>query len=186
MAESPHEQPSKQDPEAPASGVPPADNESRRKAIEDAARSLYQQGRNGSNWFYWVAGLSLVNSVILHTGGNVFFVVGLGVTMVADVLAAGVAEKNPNIAGTVRAAAFGLDILASLIVAAFGWLASRRYLALFAIGMVLYLLDGLLFVLVQDWMSVGFHVFALFCMWGGFMAYRRLNALETAYRSSPV
>src|SRR5207249_835886 len=152
-------------------------------AYEAAARPLYQQGRNGSNWFYWVAGLSLVNSISLHTGGNVFFVVGLGVTLVADTLAQGVAEHHPEGAATAKALAFGFDIVAEIIVAAFGWLAGRRYLAVFALGMVLYVLDGLLFVWFQDWLSAGFHAFALVCMWGGFKAYRQLNALETAYRS---
>src|SRR5437763_16327974 len=83
-----------------------------RQADEAAARPLYQQGRNGSNWFYWVAGLSLVNSISLHTGGNVFFVVGLGVTLVADTLAQGVAEHHPEGAATAKALAFGFDIVA--------------------------------------------------------------------------
>lgn len=110
-------------------------------------------------------------------------VVGLGVTLIADSIGQGVAEHRPEAATMARAIAFSCDIVAALIVAAFGWLAGQRYLALFALGMGLYLFDGLLFVWVGDWLSVGFHAFALLCMWGGFQAYRRLNALEAAFRS---
>ena len=143
---------------------------------------LYQTGLNGANWFYWVAGLSLVNSVILLTGGGTFFVVGLGVTLLADSIAAGVAEEAPELAQTAKIIAFCFDLFVAAVVAGFGWLSGKRYLAVFAIGMVLYLLDGLLFVLIQDWMSVGFHAFALFCMAGGFKAFLELNKVEAALR----
>lgn len=43
--------------------------------------------------------------------------------------------------------------------------------------MVLYLLDGLLFLLVQDWLSLGFHGFALYSMFHGYTALRRLKAI---------
>jgi len=62
----------------------------------------------------------------------------------------------------------------------FGWLSARRYLALFGVGMALYLVDGLIFLLFQDWLSVAFHGYALFCMWSGFQAFRKLRVLELA------
>src|SRR3989442_13684974 len=49
--------------------------------------SLHMQGRKGTNWFYWVAGLSLVNSAVILGGGSIFFVIGLGFTLRADSLA---------------------------------------------------------------------------------------------------
>jgi hypothetical protein len=44
--------------------------------------------------------------------------------------------------------------------------------------MALYLLDALLFFVVFDVVSTVLHAFALWSMWSGFSAYRRLNALE--------
>ncbi len=44
--------------------------------------------------------------------------------------------------------------------------------------MILYLLDGLIYVLVGDWMSVGFHAFVLFGMWSGFSAYREMKQMK--------
>jgi hypothetical protein len=60
----------------------------------------------------------------------------------------------------------------------FGVFANKLHTWAFLVGMILYALDGLIFLLVGDWLSVGFHVFALFCIFGGFSATRRLKALQ--------
>ena len=36
--------------------------------------------RNGANWVYWIAGLSMVNSIVAAFGSELNFVVGVGVT----------------------------------------------------------------------------------------------------------
>ncbi len=143
-------------------------------------QELHQKGRSGSNWFYWIAGLSLVNSVIILSDGETYFVIGLGITLLIDAIARELAHQHAEIAQLTKAAVFGFDLIVALVIVAFGWLSGRRHRVVFAIGMFLYLLDGLLFVLVQDWFSAGFHAFALFCMWGGFRAYGQLNAAEQA------
>jgi hypothetical protein len=50
--------------------------------------------------------------------------------------------------------------------------------------MVLYGLDGLLFLIVQDWLSFGFHVFALFCIFGGYRSLKNLRVAEAAWERS--
>jgi intracellular septation protein A len=102
----------------------------------------------------------------------------MGVSSAADSIAAIGAKEHPAQAAIFRAMAIAFAVLASAIVVLFGWLANRRYIAFFAIGMVLYLLDGLLLLLFRQWLSVGFHAFVLFCMFGGLMAYRQLNQIE--------
>ena len=139
---------------------------------------LDARGRSGADWFFWIAALSLINSVILLSGGDTHFVVGLGVTLVADVIAKSVAEQQPEIAGTARAVAFVFDLLVAGVMCSFGWLSRRGVLPVFALGMFLYLLDGLIYVLIGDWLSVGFHAFVLFGMWGGFMAYRQMKTIK--------
>lgn len=139
---------------------------------------LDARGAAGASWFFWIAALSLVNSVILLSGGDRHFVVGLGVTMIADVVAKAIAEENPDIAGTAKGIAFAFDLLVAAVVCGFGWLSRRGILPVFALGMFLYLLDGLIYVLVGEWMSVGFHAFVLFSMWSGFTAYRQMKAIK--------
>ena len=46
----------------------------------------------------------------------------------------------------------------------------------FLVGMTLFALDGAIFVLIQDWIGVGFHAFALLMIVRGYVAARRLSA----------
>jgi hypothetical protein len=170
-------------PDAPS--VRPVETELPEIVTEDPLESLraelgqlHARGTSGAGWFFWIAGLSLVNSIILLSGGDSYFVVGLGVTLVTDSVAVMIAEENPDVAMVVKGAAFGFDLLVAGIVCLFGWLSRRPILPIFALGMVLYLLDGLIYVLVGDWMSVGFHAFVLFGMWSGFNAYREMLAMK--------
>jgi hypothetical protein len=139
---------------------------------------LMQRVNAGANWFFWIAALSLVNSAITHLGGGMVFVIGLGVTLIADAIAVLIAQEHPDAGMIAKGVAIGFDIFAALIVLGFGFLARRRYSAVFIVGMVLYLLDGLLILLNPSVMAIVFHVFALTCMWQGFQANRKLNALQ--------
>ncbi|NUM52617.1 MAG: hypothetical protein HUU46_03135 [Candidatus Hydrogenedentes bacterium] len=147
-------------------------------AFHNRVAALKQTGDNGANWFYWVAGLSLVNTGINLFGGGIYFVVGLGVTLIVDVFTMEAVNQEPEIAVAARAISIGFTLFVAVVLCGFGWLSRKRILPIFAVGMVLYVLDGLLFVLFQDWMSVAFHAFALYSMIGGFMAYRQLNILQ--------
>ena len=148
------------------------------QALRTELAQLHARGTSGAGWFFWIAALSLINSVILLSGGDTHFVVGLGVTLIADVVASGIAAQNPEIAGVAKGIAFGFDVFVAAIVCLFGWLSRRPILPIFALGMVLYLLDGLIYLLAEQWLSVGFHVFVLLGMWSGFTAYRQMKALK--------
>jgi hypothetical protein len=127
--------------------------------------------RRGASWFYWIAGLSLINSLVVIFGGNFHFVVGLGVTSVVDVLA-----KQAGNAGIV------LDIVINGFVAGvfflFGSIAGKAQKWAFVVGMALYTLDGLLLFLVKDFFSVAFHAYALFAIYRGLAAVSQLQSIE--------
>ena len=150
------------------------------QAVRAELAQLHARGTSGAGWFFWIAALSLINSIILLSGGDRHFVVGLGVTSIADAVARGVADQNPEVAGVAKGIAFGFDLFVAAVVCLFGWLSRRPILPIFVLGMILYLLDGLIYVMFQDWMSVGFHAFVLFGMWNGFNAYRQMKAMKAA------
>jgi hypothetical protein len=127
----------------------------------------------GANWFWWIAGLSLVNTIVLHSGGEINFVIGLGFTLIADTL-----FKNYLII------ALGVDAVAIAIIFGLGWFSRKGYLWAFITGSVLYALDALIYLAAQDWMSVGFHCFALFYIIRGAIALRA--ALKAAAEPAPV
>ena len=171
--------------QSPASLPPPPETAvAQPQSLEPQVRQLLQQGANGANWFYWIAGLSLINSVVMLVGGNFVFVVGLAATGIGDQMAMVIAQKTPEAALVAKGAALAWAVIVALLVAGIGRLAGRRYMAVYAIGMGLYLVDGLLFLVFANWLSAAFHAYALYMLARGFKAYRQLQAIENNLANS--
>jgi len=145
------------------------------KAGDAEAESAFH---TGANWFYWIAALSIVNSIVILVGSEWGFVLGLAITQVFDsiALAATAETESQGISIGVRVAVFCLDLVVALVFVLFGWLTNRRHGWAFIVGMIIYAMDGLIFLLVQDWLGLGFHGFALFCIFGGYSSLRKLSA----------
>lgn len=150
------------------------------------AEKLLKTGKGGATWFYWIAGLSLVNSIIFVSGGEIFFVCGLGVTMFVDAIAGEVAKQTPEAATIVRGIAFAISLGVLTMVVGCGWLSRRGNLWPFGIGIALYTLDALIFLLIGDLMSFGFHVFALFGMVAGWRAFSKYNTFVQAWQDEQL
>ena len=133
---------------------------------------LGKQLKDGGSWFYWIAGLSLVNSVLALSGSGMSFILGLGVTQIFDGLAQGMGS------GAGLAVAVVLDLLAAAVFVFFGVFANKRHTWSFVVGMALYALDGLIYLIAQEWLGIGFHAFVLFCLFRGFKACRELNRVS--------
>jgi len=136
--------------------------------------------RSGANWFIWIAGLSLVNSVLFAVGSNWSFFLGLGATQFVD------AFGNEIITGTTgEVLALIVDVLIAGIFVGIALVARNGAQWSFIVGMVLVVLDALLLVWVTDWAAVAFHGLALYFMVRGFQASRRLAALQTSAQLPP-
>ena len=131
--------------------------------------------RRGANWFYWIAGLSVLNSLISMFAGQWNFMFGLGITQVFDAIGGGLAAESGGAGWGFRVFALLLSLGAVSIYALFGWLAGRRKTAGFVVGMTFYTLDGVIFLVAGDLLGAGFHVFALFLMFRGFKALKEMQ-----------
>jgi hypothetical protein len=107
--------------------------------------------QGAARWFWWIAGLSVVNTVLIHSGSDTSFVVGLGFTLFADVLFK-----------SVKAVAFCIDAVAILIFFLMGRYALRGQLWAFVVGGLVYAGDALIYLYFRDFMPLAFHAFALF------------------------
>ncbi len=157
-------------PAAPATTTTPPSARSapRARTPASAAREvLERRRRSGALWFYWVAALSLVNSVVALTGQPWRFIIGLGITQLADALAARTGHGGVTVA-LIDAAVIGGFVL-------LGHFALRGRLWAFGVGAAFYALDGLIFLAVRDWVGVAFHVFVLVMTVRGLAAARRLS-----------
>jgi len=80
-----------------------------------------------------------------------------------------------QLGGAATALALFLDVMVAGIFVVMGLMARRGMGWAFILGMVVYVLDGLLFLYVQQWANVAFHVFALYFIYRGFAANSKLQ-----------
>jgi hypothetical protein len=137
-----------------------------------AAQTLAAEQKlaSAAKWFYWIAGLSLINAVLILSGANWHFLIGMGVI---DAVAA----LGSRAGGTGMVAAIVVTAFVTGLCALFGSLALKKHAWVFWLGMILYALDGLLVLLAQDFLSAAFHGFVLFCLFQGPMALKQLKAI---------
>lgn len=138
-------------------------------ALTIGQQQLEARMRSGASWFYWIAGLSLINSIASLMGADWGFIVGLGVTQIVDAFARG-------LGGAAFAVAITLNLLIAGMFILFGVFAHKRQLWSFIVGMVLYTFDGLIFAIASDWLAAGFHAFVLFWLFQGLRAASQLRA----------
>ncbi|MCP4574392.1 MAG: hypothetical protein GY838_18715 [bacterium] len=151
----------------------------------DRLAKLANRAQGGANWFYWIAGLSLLNSLVALFAGQWNFIFGLGITQVLDALAQGLADGAGS-AWAIKAGGLLFSIGALSTYVLFGWLANRGKTAGYVIGMVFYALDGGIFVVAGDLLGAGFHAVALALMGRGLHAHRQLRKLADPAPESPA
>jgi len=130
--------------------------------------------KSGANWFFWIAGLSFINSILFLCRGKWNFIVGLGITQFVDVIGLELVKSIGNAAYIIACA---LSAIAAGIFIFLGIFARKKCTWAFVAGMLAYALDGQVFLLVQDYLGVGFHIFVLFLIAGGFKANKMLGEL---------
>ena len=148
-------------------------------ALAQAKFILTARARRGTDWFFWIAGLSLINTVINLVGGQLSFVTGLGIMQLIDGLTIGFA-KNASANGglVIHVIGFAINALIALMFVLAGFLSRKRYRWIVIAGMLIYALDGLVFILFQDWIPLLFHGWALWGLWNGLKAINDLKKLE--------
>jgi hypothetical protein len=140
------------------------------------ARERAQLGTHadrGSGWFYWIAGLSLVNSILIQSGGSWSFVFGLGLTAGVDYLA-----QNAAGLGQLLAWAFNAAVIGAFVV--FGHSARKGHRWAYLIGLTVYAADTLLVLASKDWLAVAVHVFGLLCILNGLSALNRRQLQQSS------
>jgi hypothetical protein len=126
--------------------------------------------RMGASWFYWIAALTLFNSISALCNWDFGFYLGLGITQWTDGLLIH--------AGTVGAAvALTLDVAAVGVLFMLGKFSNKYHAWAFIVGMILLALDTLIvgvsaLIIPSIWIGVGLHVWALFSIFRAFKASR--------------
>ena len=149
---------------------PPSGSQDPKTTI--AKLTLTAQMKGGASWFYWIAGLSLINTIASLSGTHWRFILGLGLTQIVDGVALRLGGAGANIAAVV------VDVFITGLFLLFGVFAARGQKWAFLIGMILFGLDTGLEFLLKDWLSLAFHGYILYRIYGGFSKIQLLNDMN--------
>ncbi|HXW90359.1 MAG TPA: hypothetical protein VEK33_07410 [Terriglobales bacterium] len=126
------------------------------------------RARTGAKWFYWIAVLSIINSLIVFYGEKFDLGAWLGFTSAVDALV-----KRAGSAGSISGIA--INALVAGVFITFGYFATKAKRWAFLVGMALYLVDGFLLIERRHLLSVGFHTYALYAISRGLAAAKQVQ-----------
>jgi len=149
---------------------------SEKKLVEQQIK-IENNFTSGANWFFWIAGLSLVNSATSLSGSSMNFVIGLSTTQFIDAVASGIPGPYSTMFTMI---AIMLDLGFAGLFFVFGILARRRSRAGFVLGMIFYGFDSLLLLLIGSIIGIVFHVLALVFIFTGLRALQKLEKQASA------
>ena len=159
-----------------------------------AVQRLTWRMLGGANWFFWIAGLSMLNSILGLLKIDLNFTLGLWATQFFDAWGTKIGGPGPVFALT-----FDVTVVGLLMVV--GILARQGQGWIFVLGVGLYLLDALLLVgwavpvLRQGatpeelWaivLSGAVHLYALYHMFQGWQACQTIDVLAQAAQNNPA
>lgn len=143
----------------------------------------YEEQRNkGASWFYWIVGLTIINTIIMQSGMDWSFSLGATVTLFANVIAQTVDTSSA------RMLALLFDVLVIAFYAMCGVMGSRGATWAFVLGLIAFTIDSLFALIGFQIIGILIHGYALFCIFNGMMACMNLNRVlrEKAMTGMPV
>jgi len=136
---------------------------------DDSARHVTRTSvLHGADWFFWIAILSLINSLIVFYYQTPNTPLALGITRWLDGTTSGF-----NASMTTGGLVTNLFVAAVLVV--FGLLARRGSDIAFVVGIFLYVIDAMLVIGLRDFFGFGVHLIALFFLVKGLLASRHIR-----------
>lgn len=138
---------------------------------DDSARHVTRTSiLHGANWFFWLAILSLINTLLVFYYGLPNLPFALGITQWLD---GTMGFGRSGVAMTTSALL--VNILVAGVLAMFGLLARRGSDVAFVVGIFLYAIDAMLAIGLRDFFAFGVHLIGLFFLVKGLLASRHIR-----------
>ncbi len=136
---------------------------------DDSARHVTRTSvLHGADWFFWLAILSAINSLIVYYYNTPNTPIALGITQWVDGTTSGF-NASMTTSGLL------INLLIAGAFAMFGMLARKGIDLAFVVGIFLYLIDTFLMIGVKDFFGFGVHLLALFFLIKGLLASRHIQ-----------
>jgi len=146
----------------------------------DASALRYADRRTknlGANWFYWLAGFSALNSIVVYLTGAQNSPFAFAATQWLDGTRGPMSSEGwPP---PMHEMALILNLLIAAAFAGFGYLARRGNDVAFVVGLFLYVVDSMLAIGLRDFWGFCFHVLGFFFLFKGLLASRHLRENAT-------
>ncbi len=133
----------------------------------------------GANWFFWLAILSAVNSLIVYYFGIRNTPIAFGLTQWFDGTNGPLTGEGVN--PPLHTSGLIVDLLIAAGFAGFGLLARRGNDIAFLLGIFLYVVDALLSLFLKDFFGFCFHLVGFFFLFRGLLASRHVRENATSY-----
>jgi hypothetical protein len=127
--------------------------------------------RSSGKWFFWISILSLVNIVFLFSGVDKIFVLGMSLPFFINAIFQGI-FSIPTVFGII------MNILFIGFFVLMGFLSINHYKTGFIIGLIIYFIDTLIFIVFMQWIPIAFHILALVMITRGLVSLIKLEKPE--------
>ena len=135
----------------------------------DSARHVTRTSvLHAADWFFWLAILSIINSLIVYYYQVPNTPIALGITQWLD-------GTHSGFNATMSGSALVINVLIAGVLAAFGIMARRGSDLAFVVGIFLYVIDAFLTIGLRDVFGFGVHLLALFFLVKGLLASRHIR-----------
>jgi hypothetical protein len=136
---------------------------------DDSARHVTRTSvLHGAGWFFWLAILSVINSLVVYFYNTPNTPVALGITQWLD-------GTHAGIKSALSTEALVVNLLIAGALAMFGVLARRGSDIAFVVGIFLYAIDAMLVIGLRDFFAFGVHLIGLFFLVKGLLASRHIR-----------
>ncbi|HVQ55587.1 MAG TPA: hypothetical protein VMS29_02435 [Pyrinomonadaceae bacterium] len=136
---------------------------------DDSARHVTRTSiLHGANWFFWLAILSVINTLIVYQYHTPNTPIALAITQWLDGTSAGL---NPTMSNR----SLIVNLLIAGALAGFGLLARRGSDLAFVLGIFLYVVDAMLAIGLRDVFGFGVHLIGVFFLFKGLLASRHVR-----------
>ena len=152
---------------------------------EEARRRLENTYRNGASLFYLVAALAALWSLVDLAARRVGYDSALSVGLLSRDFGRALTEWTGGLVPDFAGAAL-IRLLGAGLFGAIGYYARGGRAGVYLLGLVLYLADTFVALVIEDWLGSVLHVIAVAAMASGLRAARQMRRLEAGAAPTDV
>ncbi len=125
--------------------------------------------RKAAHWFYWKAGMTVINSILVMAGTYWQFFLGLTIPQLLGGLVIGISEMSDGAnLGVFHGIILVISLFSAGVTALFGYKAGQGKKWGFVLGIIIFSFDALLYLVTLSFLGVIIHIIAIYTLCKGY------------------